>query len=93
MNGGPGDIGSYRVIDYKKADDGKEVAYGGDGWVFAVEFGDIPVAKSVLVYGQSEREDAAHATDQVESFIEGKLKNVIFTEEDVEAGTVRRYAP
>lgn len=93
MNGGPGDIGSYRVIDYKKAEDGKEVAYGGDGWVFAVEFGDVPVAKSILVYGQSERDDAAHATDQVERFIEGRLKDVLFTEEAVEAGTVERYRP
>lgn len=93
MNGARSDLGSFRVINYKPADDGKEVAYGGDGWVFAVEFGETPRAYSILAYGQSENENADHATDQVERFINGELKEVHFTEEAVEANTVRRYRP
>lgn len=93
MNGSRDDLGSFRVISYKPAEDGKEVAYGGDGWVFAVEFGETPRAYSILVYGQSENEDAEHATDQVERFINGDLKEVHFTEEAVEANTVERYRP
>jgi acyl-homoserine-lactone acylase len=93
MNGARGALGSYRVIDYKPADDGKFVAYGGDGWVFAVEFGETPTAYSILVYGQSESELSPHATDQIGQFIEGRLKPVLFTEEDIEANVVRRYRP
>lgn len=93
MNGARGELGSFRVINYKPAEDGKEVAYGGDGWVFAVEFGETPRARSILVYGQSENETAPHATDQIERFINGNLKEVHFTEEAVEAHTVKRYRP
>lgn len=93
MNGGPGEMGSFRVIDYKNAEDGKYVAYGGDGWVFAVEFGETPEAYSVLAYGQSEDETAEHATDQAAMFIDGELKRVLFNEADVERGTVKRYRP
>ncbi len=70
-------VGAERV----EADDGKQVAYSGDGWVFAVEFGETPRAYSVLAYGQSSREDSPHLTDQLEMFARGEMKRVAFTEE------------
>ena len=86
-------LGCFRVVYYAEADDGMQVAYSGDGWVFAVEFGDTPRAYSVLAYGQSSRKDSPHHTDQLEMFARGELKRVAFTEQEIERDLVRRYRP
>jgi acyl-homoserine-lactone acylase len=88
-----GTLGCFRVVYYAEADDGLQVAYSGDGWVFAVEFGDTPRAYSVLAYGQSSREDSPHHTDQLEMFARGDLKRVAFTEQDIERDLLRSYRP
>jgi len=88
-----GTLGCFRVVYYAEADDGLQVAYSGDGWVFAVEFGDTPRAYSVLAYGQSSREDSPHHTDQIEMFARGDLKRVAFTEQDIERDLLRSYRP
>lgn len=66
---------------------------GGDGWVIAVEFRDVPRAYSILAYGESAREDSPHHTDQAEMFARGEMKRVAFAEQDIEAQTIRRYRP
>ncbi|MBC7898374.1 MAG: penicillin acylase family protein [Cytophagaceae bacterium] len=88
-----GVLGCFRVLWFIDAPDGKRVARGGDGWVIAVEFGDVPRAYSILAYGQSSRPESPHHTDQLEMFSRGEMKRVLFTAKDVEAGTVRRYHP
>ncbi len=88
-----GTLGCFRVVYYAEADDGLQVAYSGDGWVFAVEFGDAPRAYSVLAYGQSSREDSPHHTDQLEMFARGDLKRVAFTEQEIERDLLRSYRP
>lgn len=93
INGGPGSLGCFRVINTAPAEDGKQVTYGGDGWVFAVEFGDVPKAYSILAYGQSEKESSIHHTDQVVPFVEGRLKPVNFTEASIQANLEASYRP
>ena len=88
-----GTLGCFRVVYYAEADDGMQVAYSGDGWVLAVEFGDTPRAYSVLAYGQSSREDSPHHTDQLEMFARGELKQVAFTEQEIERDLLRSYRP
>ena len=61
--------------------------------MLAVEFADVPRAYSVLAYGESAREDSPLHGDQAEMFAKGEMKRVAFTEQDVEAQTVRRYRP
>jgi acyl-homoserine-lactone acylase len=92
-NGCSGTLGCFRVTYYREADDGMQVAYSGDGWVFAVEFGDTPRAYSILAYGQSSREDSPHHTDQLEMFARGEMKQVAFTEEEIERDLLRSYRP
>ena len=92
-NGCSGTLGCFRVTYYDEADDGKQVAYSGDGWVLAVEFGDVPKAYSVLAYGQSSRPDSPHLTDQLEMFARGELKRVAWTDTEIERDLVRRYRP
>jgi acyl-homoserine-lactone acylase len=93
VGGCSGDIGCFRVLQYRDDPDGKRSAIGGDGWILAVEFGDQPRAFSVLAYGESPRPDSPYFSDQAEMFARGQLKPVAWLEKDVEAQTVKRYRP
>lgn len=95
VGGCTGLLGCFRVlwfVDHEE-DPHRLQVRGGDGWVFAVEFGDIPRAYSVLAYGQSNRPDSPHFNDQLRLFTENRMKPVAFTEDDVRAGTIREYRP
>lgn len=93
VGGCTGVLGCFRVLWYVDDDDGKLRVRGGDGWVFAVEFGDVPRAYSVLAYGQSTREDSPHFTDQLGMFANNEMKPVAFTEEAIREATMREYRP
>jgi acyl-homoserine-lactone acylase len=93
VGGCGGALGCFRVLNFRTDADGRRVVTGGDGWVLAVEFGDVPRAYSVLAYGESAREDSPHHSDQAEMFARGEMKRVVFTEQDIEAQTIRRYRP
>lgn len=87
------DLGCFRIMSFNRADDGKLIANGGDGWVLAVEFGDTPRAYSVLAYGQSRLTQSPWHADQTEMFAKGEVKKVAFTEADVNAQAVSRFRP
>lgn len=93
VGGCPGSLGCFRVLAFTRDTDGKLVATGGDGWVLAVEFGEVPRALSVLAYGQSARRESPWFSDQAEMFAKGQLKRVAFTTADVDAQAVSRYRP
>ncbi len=86
-------LGCFRALAFARDSDGKLSASGGDGWILAVEFGDVPRAVSVLAYGESTRRDSPWFADQAEMFAKGQLKQVAFTTADVEAQAVVRYRP
>jgi acyl-homoserine-lactone acylase len=88
-----GDLGCFRVLQFREDPDGKLAARGGDGWILAVEFGKEPRALSVLAYGESNRVDSPWFGDQAELFARGALKPVAFLARDVDAAAVRRYRP
>ncbi|MCL7984492.1 MAG: penicillin acylase family protein, partial [marine benthic group bacterium] len=92
-NGCSGTLGCFRVTYYDEDDGGKQVTYSGDGWVLAVEFGEVPKAYSVLAYGQSSRPDSPHLTDQLEMFARCEMKRVAWTEAEIERDLVRSYRP
>jgi len=93
VGGCSGALGCFRVLNFATNPDGKRSAIGGDGWILAVEFGDIPRAYTVLAYGESPKEDSPYHSDQAEMFAKGEMKRVAFTAKDVEAATVKRYNP
>lgn len=93
MGGASWRLGCFRVMHYEDADDGKLVANGGDGYVFAVEFGDQPKAYSVLAYSQSGRPGSPHYNDQGALFANEQMKPVPFTEEAIAAKRLREYRP
>lgn len=93
VGGCNGIYGCFRVLWFEPDGDGRFRARGGDGWVLAVEFTDTPRAYSVLAYGQSGRPESPHHTDQLQMFVEGRMKRVAFTEREIERATVVRYRP
>lgn len=93
VGGCPGSLGCFRAMAFTRDTDGKLAATGGDGWVLAVEFGEVPRAVSVLAYGQSARRDSPWFSDQAEMFAKGQTKKVAFTTADVDAQAVNKYRP
>ncbi len=86
-------LGCFRILNFTRDPDGKLSANGGDGWVLAVEFTDVPKAYSVLAYGESPDSTSRWHADQAELFARGELKRVAFTEKDIDAQAVVRYRP
>src|SRR5688500_9503711 len=68
VGGCSGALGCFRVLNFRTDPDGKRSVVGGDGWVLAVEFGDVPRAYSVLAYGESRRADSPFHHDQAAMF-------------------------
>ena len=93
VGGCSGQMGCFRVLGVARDADGKFSANTGDGWVLAVEFGDIPRAYSVLAYGESPQPASPWHADQAAMFARGELKKVAFTARDVDAQAVARYRP
>jgi acyl-homoserine-lactone acylase len=93
VGGCSGALGCFRVLTFARDPDGKLAANGSDGWILAVEFGDVPRAYSVLAYGESSRPESPWFADQAELFARGELKPVAFSPRDVDAATVLRYRP
>jgi acyl-homoserine-lactone acylase len=86
-------MGSFRIIRYRDDQDGKRKAYSGDSWVFAVEFGDVPRAYTVVAYSESEYPESPHHSDQAELFVGEKMKPARFTEAEIEANQNASYHP
>lgn len=95
VGGATGSLGCFRVLWYAPdaANDRKLDVKGGDGWVIAVEFGDIPRAYSVLAYGDSNKEDSPYYGNQLKMFVDRKMKTVRYTEADIKKHTKRIYHP
>lgn len=93
VSGCPSTLGCFRTLSYSRTPDGRLEADRGDGWILAVEFGEVPRAYSILAYGQSNTPDSPHFADQAAMFARGEMKRVAFTREDIERTAVRRYRP
>ena len=93
IGGGPGGLGTFRVLWFTNDEDGKRKIRGGDGWQFAVEFTNPPRAYSILAYGQSNNPDSPHHADQATLFAQNKMKKVAFSEADIQNNLIRSYRP
>ncbi len=93
VGGCTGTLGCFRVVGYRVDEDQKYVARTGDAWVLAVEFGEVPRAYSVLLYGNSNKEDSPYFFDQAEMFANNRMKPVAYTEEQIQRDLVETYRP
>ncbi len=86
-------LGCFRTLSFAELQDGRRAVNRGDAWVFAVEFGQIPRGYSILAYGQSRLEDSPHHADQAAMFARGEMKPVLWSEDQIDGATIRRYRP
>lgn len=95
VSGCSGMLGCFKVLWFNehRDDSRKREARGGDGWVFAVEFDEVPRAYSILAYGQSDKQQSPHFNDQLPVFADNQMKRVFFSEVDVIKNTIREYRP
>jgi acyl-homoserine-lactone acylase len=93
VSGCEGGLGCFRTLSFAPTGDGRLAANRGDGWVFAVEFGEVPRGYSVLAYGQSRLENSPYFDDQAAMFARSEMKPIRWTEADIRAATIRRYRP
>jgi acyl-homoserine-lactone acylase len=93
LGGAASAYGAFRVISYRRDKDGKLVGVGGDSYVLAVEFTEMPIAYSIVAYSGSSDPQSPHFADQSEQFARGRLKRAWFSEEDIERHLERAYRP
>lgn len=81
-NGGPGALGSFRVVSYDSVG-GKWTANSGDSYVAAIEFGRPVRAFTLIGYGNASQPGSPHRTDQLPLFAKKMLKPALLTRDDV----------
>ena len=89
-NGGPGDLGIFRVVNFTEDKDGKMRATSGDSYVATIEFGPTVRARSLVSYGNASQPGSPHMGDQLDLFVNKQLKPVWLTREEVEKNLERR---
>ena len=78
----------------RKDKKGREVAYQGESYIMMVRFtNDGPIIETVNAYGASNRADSPHFTDQMELFVNQRLKPMSLSREDVQKNAERVYHP
>lgn len=95
VGGVTGGLGAFRVLWYtkQKSNPDKFEVTGGDGWIIAVEFGAEPEARSVLAYGNSILKESPYYANQLNLFVNKKLKKVYYRQDEVISHTILTYHP
>lgn len=102
-DGADGSYGTFHVLRYADARDGKKVA-GRDGasgplvgfgsnWIMLVEFGPTVRAWSVLASGESGNFASRHSEDQLELFQAHELRPIWFSSDDIRHHAESVYHP
>jgi len=89
-SGAPGDLGSFRVLQFKTTPQQKLEAWFGDSFIQIVEFSDPPQGQSVLVYGNSSQPGSPHNGDQLELYAQDRLRPVWRTPQEIGAHLEKR---
>ncbi len=84
-NGGPGQLGIFRVVNFEPAADGRLTAVGGESYVAVTEFGSPLRARALLSYGNASQPGSAHRGDQLELFARKELRPVWRTRAEIAA--------
>jgi acyl-homoserine-lactone acylase len=75
-NGGEGNLGIFRVVDFVPSENGKYQPIAGDSYVAAIEFSHPVKAMALMSYGNSSQLGSRHVGDQLQLFAEKKLRSV-----------------
>ncbi|NWF58329.1 MAG: acylase [Fischerella sp.] len=84
-NGGDGELGIFRVVEFAPTPDGRFQSIVGDSYVAAVEFSK-PVRAMVLTsYGNATQPNSPHVGDQLQLFARKQLRPVWRTRQEIKA--------
>ncbi len=75
-SGGPGKLGSFRVLNIQASQDEKFQVIFGDSFIMGVEFSDPIQAQVLMVYGNATQPNSSHRGDQLSLYGEGKMRPV-----------------
>ncbi|RUT04330.1 7-beta-(4-carbaxybutanamido)cephalosporanic acid acylase [Dulcicalothrix desertica PCC 7102] len=89
-NGGDGDLGIFRVIDFAPDSEGKFKPVAGDSYVAAIEFSKPVKAMALTGYGNATQPGSPHATQQLPMMQEKKLRPVWRTRKEITANLEER---
>jgi acyl-homoserine-lactone acylase len=90
-NGGSGDLGIFRVVDFIPQENSKYFqAFNGDSYVAAIEFSQPVKAMALTTYGNATQPNSNHSVEQLKLFAQKQLRPVWHLRQDVEAHLVER---
>ncbi|WP_414582627.1 acylase [Scytonema sp. PCC 10023] len=84
-NGGDGDLGIFRVLNFAPSEKGHFLPVAGDSYVAAIEFSQPVKAMALTSYGNSSQPGSAHTVDQLPLFARKELRPVWRSQDDITA--------
>lgn len=84
-NGGSGDLGIFRVLNFAPTKDGRFQAVGGDSYIAAVEFSNPVKAIALISYGNATQPRSPHISDQLQLSARNQLRPVWRSRQDIVA--------
>ncbi|WP_445628000.1 acylase [Nostoc sp. DSM 114167] len=82
-NGGDGDLGIFRALNFAPANDERFQAVAGDSYVATIEFSQPVKAMALIGYGNATQPGSPHITDQLPLFTRKQLRSVWRTRKEV----------
>ncbi|MGL5835286.1 MAG: acylase [Waterburya sp.] len=90
-NGGPGDFGIFRVVDFMPMKDSKQFqAFDGDSFVAAIKFSQPVKAMALTTYGNATQPNSNHLSDQLEFFVQKQLRPIWRARQEIQAHLFER---
>ena len=84
-NGGDGELGIFRVLDFIPVQNGQFRAINGDSYVAAIEFSNPVKAMVLTSYGNATQPGSSHIGDQLQLFARQQLRPVWRQRQEIEA--------
>ncbi|MBD0304451.1 MAG: acylase, partial [Tolypothrix sp. T3-bin4] len=82
-NGGDGELGIFRVLNYAPAENGRFQPFAGDSYVAAIEFSNPVKAMALTSYGNSTQPGSTSADQQLAMFAKKQLRPVWRTQQEI----------
>ncbi len=82
-NGGSGNLGIFRALDFAPASEDRFQAVAGDSFVAAIEFSQPVRAMALTSYGNSTQPGSPHVGDQLPMFVNKQLRPVWRERQDI----------
>lgn len=82
-NGGPGDYGIFRTMNFAPGPDNQKLAVHGETYVAVTEFGEKVKAEVILSYGNASQKGNRHVGDQLQMLSEKKLRPALLNRPEI----------